>query len=523
MNLALLILVILYLLGTLAIGAWAGSRIKDTSDFAVAGHRLPLYMVITTSFATWFGAETVMGIPAKFVEDGGLSAIVEDPFGASMCLVLVGLFFAPKLYRMKLLTIGDYFRNRYGVVIEILCSILIILSYLGWVAAQITALGLVFTVLSGGAISLPLGMIIGTVLVLIYVIMGGMLAVAYTDFIQMIVLVIGLSYIAWFSADLAGGAGKVIDLARDRELFTFLPKGGFAEWTAFIAAAITMMFGSIPQQDVFQRVMSAKDAPTARSGAVIGGLCYLGFAFVPMFIVVASLIIMPEKSAELLESDPQKVLPTLILERMPFFAQVLFFGALVSAIKSCSSATLLAPSTSFVENVLRHLWPTLDDKHMLTAMRVSIFVFAASVLTYAIMMQGTSIYELVSAAYQVTLVGAFVPLVFGLYWRRATTQGALLSIFLGFALWIPLTFVESFGDWVLAKGFTTDDLVYVPINLFKALAEFLPGPLGGVLASVLGMIVGSLLPQVVMDRQTTESKMYHVHPAHLGEDEVATK
>lgn len=492
MNLTLLVLVLLYLLGTLAIGAWAGSLIKDTSDFAVAGHRLPLIMVITTSFATWFGAETVMGIPARFVTSG-LREVVEDPFGASMCLVLVGLFFAPRLYRMKLLTIGDYYRNRYGVPIEILCSILIILSYLGWVAAQITALGLVFSVLSGGMISPPVGMIVGTVLVLVYVIMGGMLAVAYTDFIQMIVLVIGLSYIAWVSADLAGGADNVLALASQREMFKLLPEPGLKNWLFFIAAAITMMFGSIPQQDVFQRVMSAKDAPTARNGAVIGGLCYLAFAFVPMFIVTSSLLIMPEEAGRLLESDPQKVLPRMILERMPFIAQVLFFGALVSAIKSCSSATLLAPSTSFVENVLRHLWPTLDDRHMLTAMRISIFVFAASVLTYAIVMEGTSIYEMVSAAYQVTLVGSFVPLLFGLYWRGATTQGALTSIVCGVGTWLALTLNAEWG-------------------------EQFPSPLAGVLASACGMLIGSLLPQLVANQQTTESKMYHVHPAHLGEE-----
>lgn len=492
MNLTLLILVILYLLGTLAIGAWAGTRIKDTSDFAVAGHRLPLIMVITTSFATWFGAETVMGIPAKFV-NGGLGAVVEDPFGASMCLVLVGLFFAPKLYRMNLLTIGDYYRNRYGVPIEILCSILIILSYLGWVAAQITALGLVFTVLSGGQITVAWGMVLGTVLVLIYVIMGGMLAVAYTDFIQMIVLVIGLSYIAWVSAGLAGGAGKVIDYASQQSLFKIMPESNVQAWLVFISAAITMMLGSVPQQDVFQRVMSAKDAPTARNGAVIGGLCYLAFAFVPMFIVTSSMLIMPEEAAPLLnsESDSQKVLPKMILERMPFFAQVLFFGALVSAIKSCSSATLLAPSTSFVENVLRHLWPTLDDRHLLKAMRISIFVFAALVLTYAIASQGSSIYDMVSNAYQVTLVGSFVPLTFGLYWRRASTQGAMASIVLGIVVWALLTFVPG------AK-------------------LYFPSPLGGLLASITGMIVGSLMPQYIMDRQTTESKMYHVHPAHLG-------
>ncbi len=487
MNTALLVLVILYLLGTLAIGAWAGSKIKNTSDFAVAGHRLPLIMVVTTSFATWFGAETVLGIPAKFV-NGGLKGVVEDPFGASMCLIFVGLFFAQRLYRMKLLTIGDYFRNRYGILIEILCSTLIILSYLGWVAAQITALGLVFSILSGGALSAPFGMVIGTVLVLIYVIMGGMLAVVYTDFIQMIVLVIGLSYIAWVSATLAGGTDKVFALASQRDLFTILPEPTIKNWLVFVASAITMMLGSIPQQDVFQRVMSAKDADTARNGAVIGGLSYLVFAFVPMFIVVASLIIMPDHAAELLKGDEtQKVLPTLILNHMPFFAQVLFFGALVSAIKSTSSATLLAPSTSFVENILRHLWPSLDDRHLLRAMRISIFVFATTVLCYAILVHGKPIYDMVSSAYQVTLVGVFVPLTFGLYWRGATSQGALASIGLGVGVWLILLLVPEWHE------------------------EF-PSQLAGLGASIFGMLAGSKLPQFIANTKASEESTYSVHP-----------
>jgi Na+/proline symporter len=138
--------------GTLALGVWAGTRIKNTADFAIAGRRLPLIMVVTTTFATWFGAETVMGIPAKFVQ-GGLNAIVEDPFGAGTCLILVGVFFAARLYRQNLLTIGDFYRKRFGTGIEVFCSVAIILSYLGWVAAQITALGLVFSVLTNGAMS----------------------------------------------------------------------------------------------------------------------------------------------------------------------------------------------------------------------------------------------------------------------------------------------------------------------------------------------------------------------------------
>ena len=143
----LITFVVLYLLGTLALGVWAGTRVKNTSDFAIAGRSLPLIMVVTTTFATWFGAETVMGIPAKFVQ-GGLGAIVEDPFGAGMCLVLVGLFFAYKLYQRNLITLGDYYRQRFGRATEVLCSVMIIFSYLGWVAAQVTALGLVFHLLA---------------------------------------------------------------------------------------------------------------------------------------------------------------------------------------------------------------------------------------------------------------------------------------------------------------------------------------------------------------------------------------
>src|SRR6478609_3782810 len=227
MNYTLVAFVVLYLLGTLAIGAWAGTRIKNTADFAVAGRSLPLVMVITTTFATWFGAETVMGIPAKFVQ-GGLNAIVEDPFGAGTCLILVGLFFATRLYKQNLLTIGDFYRQRYGRGIEVFCSAAIILSYLGWVAAQITALGLVFSVLTNCAMSGTAGMVVGTLAVLVYVVIGGFLAVAWTDFIQMIVLVVGLTIIAIFSADLAGGAGKVISMASSKDLFKFLPNPSFA-------------------------------------------------------------------------------------------------------------------------------------------------------------------------------------------------------------------------------------------------------------------------------------------------------
>ena len=180
---------------------------------------------------------------------------------------------------------------------------------------------------------------------------------------------------------------------------------------------------------------------------------------------------------ELAKNDYQRLLPTFVMTKMPLVMQVIFFGALLSAIKSTSSATLLAPSTSFVENILKHLRPGMTDKQQLLAVRVSIVVFAALVLTYSIYMQGTSIYDLVSSAYQVTLVAAFVPLVMGMYWERATTQGAIVSIAAGLITWI--LFFPQLTTW----------------------GEHFPGQLAGLIAAFIGIFVGSLAPQVLQNRK----------------------
>jgi solute:Na+ symporter, SSS family len=340
------------------------------------------------------------------------------------------------------------------------------------VAAQVTALGLVFNVLSAGAITFEWGMVIGVLSILIYTLFGGMWSVAITDFVQMIVLVVGLSIIAFIASDLAGGADKVLAYAQSKDMFRFFPEPSMKDMLFFLAAAITIMLGSIPQQDVFQRVMSAKDIKAATRGPVIGGICYLLFAFVPMFLVVAALVIMPEQTAELLKGDTQKILPMLILEKMPLIAQIIFFGALLSAIKSTASATLLAPSVTFVENIYKHVNKHMNDQQTLKAMRVTVLLFSVFVLGYAMASRGTKIYDMVSGAYQVTLVGAFVPLVFGLYWKRATTQGALASIILGIGTWLLFIIVPGWG-------------------------EAFPQQLAGILAAFSGMIVGSLAPQKV--------------------------
>ena len=261
----------LYLALTITIGLLAARRVHGAKDFLVAGRRLPLYMNVATVFATWFGAETVLSVSATFAKDG-LNGIPGDPFGASVCLVLAALLFARLFYRMNLLTIGDFYRQRYGKGVEVLTSIAIVLSYLGWTSAQMTALGLVITTLSGGAIDLNTGIMIGAAVVLIYTVFGGMWSVAFTDLFQTVVILIGLTLVAMLVGDLAGGADKVLaQAAADGKLMMFPADMDAAAWWAMAGAFFAFAFGSMPQQDVFQRMTSAKDEKTAVRGTIIGG------------------------------------------------------------------------------------------------------------------------------------------------------------------------------------------------------------------------------------------------------------
>jgi SSS family solute:Na+ symporter len=437
----LLSFVILYLLISVGIGLFAATRVQSAKDFAVAGRSLPLPIVTATVFATWFGAEAVLGISATFVKEG-LRGVVADPFGSSMCLILAGLFFAPRLYRMNILTVGDYYRIRYDRRVEVLCTLGIVGSYLGWVAAQFKVLGLVLNTVTDGAVSQSAGMMIGAAIVLTYTTFGGMFSVAILDFVQISVIMGGLLYISSVVSGLTGGVSTVIEHAAAAGKLDLFPPATLAAWVPFIGAWLTMLLGSIPQQDVFQRITSAKNERTAVHGSLLGGTLYFGFCFVPMFLAYAATLVDPVKFGALLEQDSQLVLPTLILQHTPIIAQVVFFGAVLSAVMSCSSATLLAPSVTLSENVIRPALAPLNDSELLRLMRVVLVGFAGVVLVIALWSDAT-IYKLVVNTYKVTLVAAFIPLFAGLYWKRATTQGALCAIAAGMTTWVALELLGS--------------------------------------------------------------------------------
>ena len=486
----LITFVVAYMAVTIAIGLIAARRVHSSKDYLIAGRSLPLYMNVATVFATWFGAETVLAVSATFAKDG-LNGIPGDPFGASVCLVLAALLFARLFYRMNLLTIGDFYKHRYGKSIEVLTSVAIVGSYLGWTSAQMTALGLVIHVLSGAAVDLNTAILLGAGIVVVYTIFGGMWSVAFTDLFQTVIILIGLSLVAIAVGDLAGGASKVIAQAAAEGKFTmFSADMEAAGYWAMASAFFAFAFGSIPQQDVFQRMTSAKNEATAVRGTIIGGALYFCFAFVPIFIGYAALVAEPSLKELFASDDPrqiQRILPDLVLGKMPLWTQIMFFGALLSAILSTASGALLAPTALFTENVLRPFVPHMGDRQFLLLLRIVLVTFTCAALLFALNSKST-MYEMVQNAYNVTLVGAFIPLLAGAYWKRATTQGALASIVFGV------------GTWLVASQL--GEAAPIPANLL------------GLFAAALFMVCGSLAPQVLTPRGHSIEHTTHAAKAH---------
>jgi SSS family transporter len=454
----------LYVLIMIPIGLYASRKVKSTGDYVLAGRSLPFYMALATVFATWFGSESILGASTKFAE-GGFSNVIEDPFGAALCLIIAGIFFNRKLYALNFLTIGDYFKARYDTIIAMFLSIAIIISYFGWVGAQFLALGLVISTVVP-ALSLPWAVLLAASVVTMYTFFGGMHSVAVLDTIQSAVIVIGLGAIFLFALNEVGGLGELI-ANTPPEYWKVTPSmsGSLTEWIIFVTALMTIGFGSIPQQDVYQRAMSAKSAKISMWASITGGVLYFTIVLMPLIIGLVAKVLHPE----IFESNPQNLVLTFVEQYTPPLIQVFFFGALISAIISTASGALLAPGTLLAENVIKPFFREIGDTFRLHIIRVAVILIAFGGVFLALK-DDARIYDLVSSAYSVTLVAGFVPLAAGLYSKRPNSFGALLSIVSGISFW---QYWEHFVGGEIPSTFI------------------------GFLASIFGMIIGTIIGRFI--------------------------
>ncbi|TGL18659.1 sodium:solute symporter [Leptospira yanagawae] len=444
-----------YLLITIAIGIYAAKKVKNSKDFILAGRSLPLPISTAALFATWFGSETILGSSVEFAK-GGFLAVIQDPFGGALCLFLLGLVFAKYLYRMQILTFGDFYKNRYGKKMEFIAGICLIFSYFGWVAAQFVALGIMVQILFG--INQFTAIVIGACLVVFYTYLGGMWSVSLTDFFQSISIIVGLVVVI---IELNGVKPIWESIAEKPDgFFSFFPESNYHAWTLYLSAWMVVGFGSLPQQDIFQRVMSAKSEKVAIRASYISSILYLLFAMIPLFLGLHAKSLIP--NFDLDSETGQLLIPTMISKFSSPWIQVLFFSALISAILSTASGAILAPSSILSENILKYAFKNMNDKKLLLLSRVSVLIIAG--ISFILAVGKPSIYALVEDSGGISLVTLFIPMVFGLMTKRADERSALFSLLVGIGTWLVL---EVYGDDMTSHFYgTIASLIAILIGMY---------------------------------------------------------
>lgn len=388
----------------------------------LAGRQLPLFLSASALFATWFGSETIFGASSEYLEHG-LLGVMEDPFGGALCLLLFGLFYLKPIYRMNLMTLGDVFLKLFGKRVELLTAIFMVPAYFGFVAAQLVALGLILGAVTG--MGLTTGILFSAGIVVFYTFLGGMWAISITDFVQTVIIVIGLVWVAVLVISNAGGIMPILAQAPEGS-FQFFPPPEPKAWFNYLGAWAIIGLGSIPSQDIYQRVMSAKSERVARTSLFLAAGFYLTFGLFPLFIALGAKVLYPE----LYLTNPQMLLPEMVLQHGGLAIQIIFFGALCSAIMSTTSSVMLAPAAIIGENIIKPvLKRRISDKGMLLMLRINI-LFVALIATL-LATWSSNIYELIGESSMLLLVSLFVPLTAGLYWKRSSPTGAVWSILAG--------------------------------------------------------------------------------------------
>jgi len=464
--------VLAYMLVILFIGYWASKRIKDTKDYIIAGGRLGWMLSIGTIFATWFGAETCMGSSGTAFRKGILGVIV-DPFGAGMCLIISGIFFAKYFRRLRIATIVDYFEMRYGKRTSWWLSLIYIPVYIGWVGAQLLAFGYILNSLTGLPLAAAVAM--ATTVILIYTYLGGMWADTMSDFIQMFIIILSLFMLFPILVRDIGGFGFI----RSRtppEFFFFYPHSARPlDWLNYLQAWMIVGIGSLPAQDLFARTMAPRSPTLSRWASIISGVMYIAMGLLPVLLGIFGRLVLPESSGE-------AVLIELALKYFSAPLIAIMVGSLLAAIMSSADSALLAPSSIIGHNILPSIKPDASEALRLKWCRLSVPILG--ILSLALALYFKNIYRLCQESWGVLLTGVAAPMIAGVYWKRTTTAGAVAGAASGIISWLSFKILSP-SDWPHNLiGFAVSFVVLIFVSLItkkrKKQGRFKPPLLFGI-------------------------------------------
>jgi Na+/proline symporter len=418
-----------YVLLQFAIGVWVSRRTASDTDYILAGRTLGPALIAFSVFATWFGAEAIVATTGEVFRNGLAGALI-DPFAYATAVFLSGLVLAGVLWRNGLTTFADLFERRYSPLVARLVVLVLLPGSMFWAAAQLRAFGQVLGSSSG--LGLPLAIAIAAILVGAYTTIGGLLADSVTDFLQSVVVILGLVVLVIVVAAAAGGVGTVVASVPSHRLNVFA--AGEDGTLGKLEHLVIALCGSLVAIELISRFLGARSAEVARAGTIAGGLLYLAVGLMPVFLGLAAYQLAARDAAlNALLGDTEQIVATLARYYLPSIGYVVFAGAIVSAILSNVHATLHAPAAQVSNNIVVRLLPGLDARGRLVAARLT--VLALSIVAFALALTSERIKDLVEIASAFGSAGVVVTTFFALFTRVGGPSSALVAVLTGVLVW----------------------------------------------------------------------------------------
>lgn len=435
-NIIPLIIIGLFFIGITLVGKIASKKISTSNDYIVAGRGAPLFLVVGTLFATFWGGGTIIGATGAAYNDG-MFGVLEDPFAAGLSLILIGLFFVTTLRKLKIRSIGELYSFRFGKITGYLASALMIPTYVIWTAVQLLAIGKILNIMF--EVNFNFAFLIAVLVVVSFTCMGGLVAVVWTDAIQMIIIFIGLIFIMFTGYEATGGIVNIINNTPKNFWSVFPKEKNFISWISYLAIWAGMALGNVPSPDIAQRAFMAKNEKTAKLGMLIAGSLYWILGFIPVFIALMGITLVSDGQipVELFAKDSELLIPFLSKYLFGPIGLGIFVASLLAAIMSSASTSLFATAVLFSNDIfkpigksIKKISPLNEDKIMLKATRG--FVILVGVLSSFVGLMSTNIYSLTIFAFTLQFGVLFFPYVFALKSKNANTHGIIAGMLGGF-------------------------------------------------------------------------------------------
>ncbi|MGH7554543.1 MAG: sodium:solute symporter family protein, partial [Longimicrobiales bacterium] len=433
-----LIAISVYMAAQFGIGLWVSRRIRTESDFLLAGRSLGYTLLTFSTFATWFGAETIVGSSGRAYADG-ISLGSAEPFAYGLCLVIMGLVFAVPLWTRQLTTLADLYRDRYSVATERIAAVILIPSSIIWAAAQTRALSYVLTSSHGG-IDGEVAIAIAAGVTILYSMFGGMLVDAITDVLQGAILAVGLVVVLFALLPHLGGAGAVASAMADPARVHWVPHG--ENTLTLLERWAIPVGGSVLATELVGRVLAAKSAAVARSSTLTAAAAYVVIGSIPLVIGLAGPHVVPNLANE------EQLLPQLSRTVLPGVLYPVFAGALIAAILSTVNSTLLVSSGILSHNLLVPILGVADDRRRLLLARGSVMAFG--IIAYVLARRAEGILELVEQASAMGSAGALVTAVFALFTKFGGPRAAIATLLTGLGVYLGATVADATTPFLLA-------------------------------------------------------------------------